>query len=112
MLYSVIVCNAIALSAPTAFLPEMVERRLGYTSDEAAAVVGILSGAFSFAQFCSSFIMGFVSDRVGRKPLLLLGLGVSGALLAVFGFSGTLWCVSSRARVHVAISVPPAPGSR
>eukprot|EP01133_Synstelium_polycarpum_P007418 gene7418-8677_t len=34
---------------------------------------GYVASSFSLAQFCSSFFWGKMSDRVGRKPILMLG---------------------------------------
>lgn len=55
-----------------------------------AAVVGLLMGSYSLAQFVFAPIWGRVSDRVGRRPILLLGLGGSVAGFTTFGLAGTL----------------------
>jgi len=55
-----------------------------------AAVVGLLMGTYSLAQFVFAPIWGRVSDRVGRRPILLLGLAGSVAGYTMFGFAGTL----------------------
>ncbi|GBG93717.1 major facilitator superfamily transporter [Ligilactobacillus salitolerans] len=36
--------------------------------------MGIMSALFAFAQFVASPIIGRISDRIGRKPILVLGL--------------------------------------
>lgn len=55
---------------------------------------GFLGSIFSFLQYLSSPIMGGLSDRYGRKPLLLLScLGIS--------FSYLLWVFSSNFTVFV-----------
>ncbi|MGZ6143359.1 MAG: MFS transporter [Myxococcales bacterium] len=55
-----------------------------------AAVVGLLMSSYSLAQFVFAPIWGRVSDRVGRRPILLLGLGGSVAGFTLFGLAGTL----------------------
>ena len=55
-----------------------------------AATVGILMGSYSLAQFVFAPIWGRVSDRVGRRPILLLGLSGSVAGYTLFGLAGTL----------------------
>jgi MFS family permease len=55
-----------------------------------AAVVGLLMGSYSLAQFVFAPIWGKVSDRVGRRPILLLGLLGSVAGFTSFGLAGTL----------------------
>lgn len=55
-----------------------------------AAVVGLLMGSYSLAQFIFAPIWGRVSDRVGRRPILLLGLLGSVVGFTTFGLAGTL----------------------
>jgi MFS family permease len=55
-----------------------------------AAVVGLLMASYSLAQFVFAPIWGRVSDRVGRRPILLLGLTGSVAGFTTFGLAGTL----------------------
>ena len=55
-----------------------------------AAVVGLLMSSYSLAQFVFAPIWGRLSDRVGRRPILLLGLVGSVAGFTVFGVAGTL----------------------
>lgn len=54
------------------------------------AVVWLL-GAFSLAQLVSSPLLGHVSDRIGRKPVLLLGLACSVISYLWMGFADQLW---------------------
>jgi DHA1 family tetracycline resistance protein-like MFS transporter len=54
------------------------------------AVVGLLMSSYSLAQFVFAPIWGRVSDRVGRRPILLLGLLGSVAGYTLFALAGTL----------------------
>ena len=54
------------------------------------AVLGLLMASFSAMQFIFSPIWGRVSDRVGRRPILILGLAGSTASYLVFGFASSL----------------------
>ena len=54
-------------------------------------VVGLLSASFSFFQFLFAPVWGRLSDRVGRRPILLGSLIVTSASYVVFGFSHSLW---------------------
>ena len=56
-----------------------------------AATVGLLMSTYSVAQFIFAPIWGRISDRVGRRPILLLGLTGSVAGYTLFGLAGTLW---------------------
>jgi len=55
-----------------------------------AAVVGLLMSSYSLAQFLFAPVWGRISDRVGRRPILLLGLTGSVAGFTLFGLAGTL----------------------
>jgi DHA1 family tetracycline resistance protein-like MFS transporter len=55
-----------------------------------AAVVGLLMSSYSLAQFLFAPVWGRVSDRVGRRPILLLGLLGSVAGFTLFALAGTL----------------------
>jgi len=53
--------------------------------------VGPLFSAFAVAQLLASPIWGRVSDRYGRRPVLLSGLFASAVAYLIFGFAGSLW---------------------
>src|SRR3989304_3424762 len=53
--------------------------------------VGWLVAAFSIAQVTSAPLWGRFSDRWGRRPGLLIGLGGSAIAFLIFGFATTLW---------------------
>ncbi len=56
-----------------------------------AFMVMILVSAFSAMQLLSAPLWGRVSDRYGRKPVLLIGLGASAVAYVVFAFASTYW---------------------
>ena len=53
--------------------------------------VGVLVSAFSLAQLISAPLWGRVSDRHGRRPALLIGLGAAAISYVVFAFAQNLW---------------------
>ena len=55
-----------------------------------AGVVGLLVSTYSLAQFVFAPLWGRLSDRVGRRPILLLGLLGSTAGYFLFGAAGSL----------------------
>ncbi|MEK7316499.1 MAG: MFS transporter [Candidatus Eisenbacteria bacterium] len=71
-------------------------------------VVGLLSASFSFFQFLFAPVWGRLSDRVGRRPILLGSLIVTSASYLVFGFSHSLWLLfASRIIAGIAGAVLP-----
>jgi len=53
-------------------------------------IVGLLMASFSAMQFLFAPLWGRVSDRVGRRPILLLGLAGSVVFYALFGYASDL----------------------
>ncbi|KAK6828033.1 hypothetical protein PG990_009662 [Apiospora arundinis] len=52
---------------------------------------GLVTSAFTFAEFSTGFLWGRLSDRVGRKPVLLTGLIGTAISVLIFGFAQNLW---------------------
>ena len=53
-------------------------------------IVGIIIAAFTVAQLLSAPMWGRFSDRVGRRPTLLIALTASGIAYLIFGFAHSL----------------------
>ncbi len=51
------------------------------------AILGVLMASFSFMQFLFAPIYGRISDRIGRRPILLLGLGGSVVFYGLFAYA-------------------------
>ena len=62
----------------------------GANSPEGGAILGLLMSSFSFMQFIFAPIWGRVSDRIGRRPILLTGLVGSVLFYALFGYASDL----------------------
>ena len=62
------------------------------TSDDRqiAIYAGMVTSAFAFAEFSTGVVWGRLSDRVGRKPVLIGGLAGTGISMMVFGFAPSL----------------------
>lgn len=60
-----------------------------YSAD--ALTIGLLAVVFSIAQFFASPLLGAVSDRHGRRPVLVISLVGAAVGYALFGVGGALW---------------------
>ncbi|HEX2187519.1 MAG TPA: MFS transporter [Longimicrobiaceae bacterium] len=54
-------------------------------------VVGVLVSSYAVAQLLSAPLWGRVSDRFGRRPALLVGLGASAVAYVIFAYADSLW---------------------
>ena len=59
--------------------------------------VGLVAASFAIAQFFTSVPWGWISDRIGRRPVILIGLFGNFVTSVAFGFSKTYtWAIVSR----------------
>ncbi|KAL0143609.1 major facilitator superfamily domain-containing protein [Mucor lusitanicus] len=58
---------------------------------EIGAYAGWITSVFFIAQFCTAIMWGRVSDRYGRRPVLLTGLIGNTISSCLFGLSKSLW---------------------
>lgn len=67
-------------------------RSFKITSDtrQIAVYAGLVTSAFAFAEFLSGVAWGRISDKVGRKPVLIAGLAGTALSMLVFGFAPNL----------------------
>jgi DHA1 family multidrug resistance protein-like MFS transporter len=93
--FSVSVGHGIVLPILPAFLARLP---LDASRLSIAWHTGMLTGVYMFALFACAPLWGNISDRIGRRPVILIGLG--GFILAgmVFALSQSLW-LSYAARI-------------
>jgi multidrug resistance protein len=56
-----------------------------------AVAVGLLATSYSAAQFLAGPLLGALSDRYGRRPILILSVLGSGIAYIAFGLAHALW---------------------
>ncbi|NCY03191.1 MAG: MFS transporter, partial [Planctomycetia bacterium] len=81
---------------------------LGLSPLGIGAMIGVLFSVFSLMQFVFSPLWGRLSDRVGRRPMLLLSLLGSVVFYAVYGYAVTF----PPERAAWALGSPTAPPRR
>ena len=78
--------DILALGVVIPVLPHLIKQFVGGSTATAAAWVGVFGSVFALAQFLASPLQGALSDRFGRRPVVLLsnlGLGLDFVLMAV-----------------------------
>ncbi len=84
-------------------LPALIMDLTGEGVDRAVVYGGWLLFLFAFMQFFCSPIIGNLSDRFGRRPVLLLSLFAFGIDYLIMGFATTLvWLFAGRALSGIA----------
>lgn len=82
--------NFLGFSIIIPILPFLVGQYV-HNANMIALYVGLLLSAYAFCQFFASPGLGALSDRFGRRPILLVSLGGSVIGYIFLGFGGALW---------------------
>jgi DHA1 family tetracycline resistance protein-like MFS transporter len=85
-IFVTILVDVIGIGVIIPVVPKLIEQLTGAGLSEAAKYGGLLTFAYAIMQFIFSPIMGGLSDRYGRRPVLLfalLGLGVDYIFMAM-----------------------------
>ena len=56
-----------------------------------AGVITLLTASYSLMQFVFAPMWGRLSDRIGRRPVVLTSIAIAGCGFLVFGFASSLW---------------------
>lgn len=59
--------------------------------EDASFYSGLLVSAFALAETCTAMFWGVLSDRYGRKPIILIALGGTALSNLLFGFATNFW---------------------
>lgn len=80
-----------ALNSISPYLPEMAATFPEVAQGQVGLYVGLIASAFALAQFTTNFAWGWLSDRIGRKPVVMTGTLLTACCFVAFGFCRTLW---------------------
>jgi DHA1 family tetracycline resistance protein-like MFS transporter len=97
VIFVTIVIDVIGIGLVFPIVPKLVEEILGGETANAAKVYGWLIATYSLMQFVFSPVMGALSDRFGRRPLILVSLiGLALDYLLLTFADSILWLVAAR----------------
>jgi len=86
-----ILLDGIGIGLILPVMPDLVREVEGGTLAEAAIWGGIMSTLFAVMQFLFGPTVGSLSDRFGRRPVLLVSLGIMALDYLVMALAGTIW---------------------
>lgn len=83
--------DAIGIGLIFPVMPALIQEVTGQPLSEAALWGGILATSFAVMQFLFGPVIGALSDRFGRRPVLLLSLAVMAADYLVMALASSIW---------------------
>lgn len=86
-----VVIDAMGIGLIMPVMPALIAEVEGATIAQAAIWGGVLSTAFAVMQFLFGPVIGALSDRFGRRPVLLTSLAVMAADYAIMALAGSIW---------------------
>ena len=85
------ICEPIAFMSIFPYAYKMINSFYDDIEESQIAIyMGMITSAFAFAEFASSVFWGRLSDRIGRKSVLLGGLFGTGLSMLLLGFAKSL----------------------
>ncbi|KAL2208846.1 MFS general substrate transporter [Sarocladium strictum] len=85
------ICEPIAFMSIFPYIYYMIEDF--HITDDASKIsvyAGMVTSAFTLAEFATGVMWGRLSDKIGRKPVLLIGLAGTALSVLIFGFAPSL----------------------
>lgn len=89
VILAAVMLDAVGIGLIFPILPALL-REVGHTSD-IATLLGILLALYAACQFLFAPILGVLSDRFGRRPILLISLAGAAIDYLVMAFAPELW---------------------
>ena len=90
VLFTVMI-DAMGIGLIMPVMPELILDLGGETLSRAAVWGGILASVFAIMQFLFGPMVGNLSDRFGRRPVLLISLAVMCIDYLILGFAHAMW---------------------
>lgn len=93
-IFALVVMDVVALGIVIPVLPKLVEGFMGGNTARASGIYGAMTTAWGVMQFLAMPVVGMLSDRFGRRPVILiscLGLGLDYFVMALAPSVGWLF---------------------
>lgn len=90
-IFITVVIDAMGIGLILPVMPDLIRELEGGDIGQAAVWGGILATAFAVMQFLFGPLLGNLSDRFGRRPVLLTSLAVMALDYLVMALAGTIW---------------------
>jgi DHA1 family tetracycline resistance protein-like MFS transporter len=117
---AVVYIDMLGIGLAYPILPKLIEQFEHGDVSRASMIFGILAGAYALMQFLLAPVLGALSDRYGRRPIILLsllGMGINYVLLGLAPnliwlaagrlISGAMGASFSTANAYLADITPP-----
>lgn len=94
---AVVYIDMLGIGLAYPILPKLIEQFERGNVSRASFIFGILAGAYALMQFLLAPALGALSDRYGRRPIILLSLLGMGINYVLLGFAPNLiWLAAGR----------------
>jgi MFS transporter, DHA1 family, tetracycline resistance protein len=94
---SVVYIDMLGVGLAYPVLPKLIQRFEGGDISRASYIFGLLAGVYALMQFVFAPLLGALSDRFGRRPVILLALLGMGANYFLLAFAPSLaWLTVGR----------------
>lgn len=95
-LFLILFSTQLTLTSPFSYLPAMVHS-FGYKDRDRGYYAGMIASSLFIGRFFGGYFWGWLTDKIGRRPVLLISASLTYAATIAFGFTTTFyWAVCTR----------------
>lgn len=91
VILATVIIDAMGIGLILPVMPDLIREVTGGDLGAAAIWGGVLSTVFAFMQFLCGPLLGNLSDRFGRRPVLLISLAVMSADYVIMALAQNIW---------------------
>ena len=88
---AVVVIDMLGIGLAYPILPRLIQELIGGDASHAAYVFGVLAAVYAAMQFLFAPLMGALSDRFGRRPVILIALVGLAVDYLILAFAPNIW---------------------